>query len=230
VPPEGIRVDCLLLADGALVSNGKLYIHGGGWNFLNFRDRDAARTIHVAGRIIVPWSKSEGELFFQLHLEHIVEGSVSVLAPILQLKLRQRPHTGKSEGPETATPFAFDMGAVSFSHPGEYAYVVTHDGEELARTRFQVNFVKAPPAVEHDDEYRALVKQVNDSGWGLAEAHYSDVGVTLVFRRTSDSDLFSDMEEVVTGGDTEKDALRQFLGAQTMERLHQERRRAVETP
>jgi hypothetical protein len=46
---------------------------------------------------------------------------------------------------ETATPFAYQIPGIVFSVPGEYAFVITLEDEEIARNRFQVNFVEQIP-------------------------------------------------------------------------------------
>ena len=54
--PSQISIDSFMLADAAKEFEGKLYVHGGGWNFLNIVEPGAGRPITVAGRVIIPWS------------------------------------------------------------------------------------------------------------------------------------------------------------------------------
>jgi hypothetical protein len=143
VPPENIRVDSFFLADGAKAFNGKLYIHGGGWNFLDLEGPDATRMLSVAGRVIVPWEKTDRDLVFHISLGLIEDDATIELAPIVKLVLNSKPPPYPRKSMETATPFAFEVGSVSFSHPGEYAFVIRHEGFELARALFQVNFTGA---------------------------------------------------------------------------------------
>ena len=154
---EHIRVDTFLLADAAQAFNGKLYVHGGGWNFLNVREPRSARPITLAGRVIVPWEEVHRDLTLTFRLEYIRDGMVLEDAPIVQMVLRTQDQPERREALETATPFAFEIPGVAFLQPGEYDFVIRHDGEELARTRLQVNFVEtdvldAPEAESHPAE------------------------------------------------------------------------------
>lgn len=139
--PDQIKVDSFMLADAAKTFDGKLYLHGGGWNFLNILERDAARPISLVGRVIIPWDVTERELKFAFSLEHSDASTVLEHAPIVQMVFHPERRPEQPKSLETATPFVIDIPGVVFLHPGEYAFVINHEGEELARTRFQVNFV-----------------------------------------------------------------------------------------
>jgi hypothetical protein len=131
-----------MLADAAKEFEGKLYVHGGGWNFLNVFDPQAARPISIAGRVLIPWGSVEREITLEISLEHIEADVVLERAPLMRMVMQaqSRPDTPKSL--ETATPFVLDIPGVAFLRPGEYAFVIDRGGQELARTRFQVNFVE----------------------------------------------------------------------------------------
>jgi len=152
VSPDRIRIDSFLLADGVKVCDGKLYIHGGGWNFLNVMDPKAARPISLAGRVIVPWETVERELKLVIGLEHVEAGTVLERVPIIQIVMQAQSRPDHPESLETATPFVVDIPGIGFFHPGEYAFVISHEGEELARTRFQVNFVETDAPVAEGTE------------------------------------------------------------------------------
>lgn len=139
--PERIRVDSFLLADAAKAFDGKLYIHGGGWNFLNIFDPTVARPITVAGRVIVPWEDTREEIRVDLSLEYIKAGELVERAPIARIVMQPQIRLDQPMALETATPFVFDIPGIVFFHPGEYAFVLSEAGQELARTRLQVNLM-----------------------------------------------------------------------------------------
>jgi hypothetical protein len=139
--PEQVRVDSFLLADAAEAFKGKLYIHGGGWNFLNLSGPNATvRAMAIAGRIIVPWQEANREHAFLIYLEHPRWGDPSENHPLFRILLKPQEFPSVDNALETATPFTFDLSGSSFPEPGEYAFVMRHNGKELTRIRFQVNF------------------------------------------------------------------------------------------
>lgn len=114
---------------------------GGGWNFLNLSGPDApVAAMSLVGRVIVPWLETDRELFFPIHLEHADGKGIPVVLPQFRLVLRASPRPSQPESIETATPFVVDFFGLAFPRPGEYAFVMMHEEEEVARTRFQVNF------------------------------------------------------------------------------------------
>lgn len=141
---DSIRVDSFLLADSAQVVDGKLYVLGGGWNAVHLRGPDDPfDVITVAGRILVPWQRSDRNLDFLISLDH--EDSEAMLAaPRLWTTLQPQRSPETPQSAETATPFAFKLFGLTFPRAGAYAFVIRHEGEELARTRFQVHFTGEP--------------------------------------------------------------------------------------
>jgi hypothetical protein len=137
---EQILVDSFMLADAAHVFEGKLFVYGGGWNFLKIVEPGVARSITVVGRIIVPWQDTERELMLTVSLEHREADVVLERTPIFRLGMRSQARPDQPISLETATPFSFEIPGIVFLHPGEYIFVIEHEGKELARTRFQVNF------------------------------------------------------------------------------------------
>jgi hypothetical protein len=141
VKPERIRVDSFYLADSAQVVGGKLYVLGGGWNYLNLKGpNDSVSLISVTGRVLVPLEDSGRDLEFLIYLDYASD-EVILGAPRLRTVLQPKASPKDQQSVETATPFAFDLFGLTFPWAGEYAFVISHEGEELARTRFQVNFL-----------------------------------------------------------------------------------------
>lgn len=132
-----------MLADAAKSFGGKLYVHGGGWNYLDITDRAFARPITIIGRILFPIGFVIPEIALDLSLEHSESEEFLASFPIVKITLR--PHESKTpdRGVESATPFVIDIPGIVFSHEGDYAFVMHYEGEEVARTRFRVDFVEA---------------------------------------------------------------------------------------
>jgi hypothetical protein len=138
---EHIRVDSFYLADSAQVVGGKLYVLGGGWNSLSLKGpKDGVGLISVTGRILVPVEDSDREIAFSIYLDYVSDPDIMLGGPRLRGVIRPKVPPTDEQPVETATPFAFDLFGLTFPWAGEYAFVISHEGEELARTRFQVNF------------------------------------------------------------------------------------------
>lgn len=139
-----IEIDSFMLADAAKAFDGKLYVHGGGWNFLDILEQGTARPMTVVGRVIIPWDEEEREITLEIHLEHREQSTILQRVPVLQIQMKTEAHPriAQPKAVETATPFAFDIPGVIFYASGEYAFVISQNGEELARTRFQVNILE----------------------------------------------------------------------------------------
>lgn len=142
MPPDQIHVDSFMLADAAREFGGKLYVHGGGWNFLNVAGRDTQRSFSIVGRVVAPRSRSLREFTLIVYLEHTDSESTLERAAVVRMVLQQQVTPDQPQSIETATPFVIDVPGIGFYQPGAYAFVIEHEGEELARTRFQVNFAE----------------------------------------------------------------------------------------
>lgn len=129
-----------MLADAAIVANGKLYVHGGGWNFLDIHDPDSYRPITIVGRVVVPWSEADMEISLDVRLEYRDGEVILEDAPLMQIAMQPQVKPDQPKALETATPIVLDIPGIGFREPGEYAFVIKHGDKELARTRLQVNF------------------------------------------------------------------------------------------
>ena len=66
---EQVEVEWLILADAAEVSNGKLYLMGGGWDRLTVNSLETAHQKAIALSIVVPWTEANTQHGFALVLE-----------------------------------------------------------------------------------------------------------------------------------------------------------------
>jgi len=52
-----VRIEWLILSDHAVIENGKVYIHGGGWNETFLRDIPSPLIVGVAVSFVVAWNE-----------------------------------------------------------------------------------------------------------------------------------------------------------------------------
>ncbi len=137
-----VRVDCFLLADAAQEVDNKLFILGGGWDLLRLPGPDDAQTsIALAMRFVVPRSETNRTLSFTLQLEDADGNRLVQHPPIIELDAEPSPEL--TPGLERTVPFAITIDRLTFRDPGAYAFTISLDGAELARTWFQVQFLDA---------------------------------------------------------------------------------------
>lgn len=141
---DPVRVDCFLLADGAQSVDGKLYVLGGGWNVLTTEGPDSVvPMVSLAVHFVVPWHETNRPLAFELQLED-PDGNHLLGTPLMFEIDVGRPATLPA-GTEQAAPMALNLTNVAFQRAGSYAFTLSLEGQELARTRFLVNFVSPLP-------------------------------------------------------------------------------------
>lgn len=139
-----IRVDSFLLADSAQVVGEKLYVLGGGWNYLNLEGpAHQVELFAIVGRVLIGIQEGDLEIPLEIHLEHPEHPEIMLGGPKFRLLLRSKELPEQRRSIETATPFVIEVFGLSFPTPGEYAFVISFEGEELARTRFVVRFIVA---------------------------------------------------------------------------------------
>ena len=61
-----LTIDYLILADGAQVQNGKLYVLGGGWERLQFETFPQTIPVGIALGVRVPWSETNRKHSFRV--------------------------------------------------------------------------------------------------------------------------------------------------------------------
>lgn len=136
------RVDCFLLADAAQVADGKLYILGGGWERLVVPQLPVTRQVELAVRVIVPWTETNRPLHFEVQLES--EDGELLLDPPGKPEITVGRPVHLREGSEQAVPFVMKIGGVTLKQAGRYAFTLRYEGEELARTAFEVVLKQRP--------------------------------------------------------------------------------------
>jgi Family of unknown function (DUF6941) len=136
------RVDCFLLVDAAQVANGKLYILGGGWARLTTPKLPLVRPFELAVRVVVPWTETNRPLSFELQIE--TEDGESLLDPAVRADISVGRPVQLKEGTDQVVPLSLRLGSVTLEKAGRYAFILRHEGEEYARTAFDL--VQGKPA------------------------------------------------------------------------------------
>jgi hypothetical protein len=131
----------LLLCDAAQVVGGKLYILGGGWQYVQVPG-DAPVGFMVAIDLIVPWDMTNREL--NLAVSIATEDGEEVLHPENDQPIRAegqlvvgRPPTARA-GADLHTPIAIPFPQIPLD-AGGYVCIVSIDGDKIASTGFQIS-------------------------------------------------------------------------------------------
>jgi len=134
--PDEIGLDYLLVADGAQVVGGKLYLLGGGWDRLAVPQIPGrpATPFAVAVGVNVPWSLTNRKMSFSIdvhdadggHVGQLVGGEFEVgRPPGLRSGASQRFQVAGPAGPE-------------FPDAGRYVIECAIDGEVIGHTAIEV--------------------------------------------------------------------------------------------
>ena len=131
---DTLKVEWLIVADGAQVVGGKLYVLGGGWDVLTLgQPLPAQHLVAVAVAIRVPWTQTNKQHTFRLLVQHEdgdaladAQGSFEVGRP-----------PGLVPGQPQRAQLAITAG-LQFQKLGMYAIVASVNGEEMERTWLRV--------------------------------------------------------------------------------------------
>ena len=144
--PMDFEALALFTADHAAVENGKVYVNGGFWDILNQPSYPAQVSVSLVAVIRVP-SRAYLE-DHQVTVEMVdadeerlplkIEGSVRVGAA---------PHLNPGE-PSTL-PLAFPLNGVYLERAGDYWFVLSVDGDEIAR--YRIRAVQTVPVQQPTD-------------------------------------------------------------------------------
>ena len=143
------QVEFAVLADAATAAEGKLYVHGAGWDTIWANAFPVSHpSLAIALRITVPWTRANQPFELDIDLED--EDGASILAELGSPRPRQtfelaRPE-GVPPGSDLGLVYTFTFNGLPFTRAGGYAFVLRLDGREANRLRFR----EAAPAVSGD--------------------------------------------------------------------------------
>jgi hypothetical protein len=130
-----------MLADGAQQAGGKLYVLGGQWDRLvvsNFPAQHPTMAVVLVIKVEYNEALDRHQLDVQLSLDgqpmdaRAAGGMITGHSP------------GQVRGAPTFVPLALTFNNVVFENPGRYEWVITVDGDELARVPLEVLQGAAP--------------------------------------------------------------------------------------
>jgi hypothetical protein len=135
--PDRITLDYLLVADGAQVVGGKLYLLGGGWDRLMVPQLPGPPPVPIAVAlgINVPWSLTNRKLSFSVDVLDSDGGEVAQLAG-------GQFEVGRPPGLRAGTPQRFQLTVTAQPHfgvEGRYVFQCSADEEVLGHTAIEVS-------------------------------------------------------------------------------------------
>jgi hypothetical protein len=136
-----------LLCDSAQVVGGKLYILGGGWQYLWVQPGNTV-AFSVAIDLVIPWDHTNRQL--NLAIAIVTEDGEQVVPDGAEVPVRAegqlvvgRPPQARP-GADLHTPVVIPFANVPLA-PGGYACVLTVDGETISTLGFQIAQVPSAP-------------------------------------------------------------------------------------
>lgn len=133
-----------MVADAATAFNGKLYVHGGGWNSLVVREFPLEHPAMALALVLSPDASEApgtGELRVQLVDD---DGNDSGVGAAATLGFGHNPLY--QVGQRTTVPFAIAFEKIRFEKPGQYEFRILWNGTELnLSAAFSV--MNAPPGL-----------------------------------------------------------------------------------
>lgn len=143
-----VDVDYMVVADAATVAEGKLYIHGAGWDMIGAATFPVVHPqLAVAFLLRVPWN--EANLPHRIELDVVNADGQSILpnppGPMGGTVTVGRP-ANITPGNDLLTPFVFNLAGITFSQPGDYVVVMRVEGSE--RKRFPLHLISLAPQAQ----------------------------------------------------------------------------------
>lgn len=128
-----MEVDFLTLADSAQVVGDKLYMLGGGWNFVRAPQFPVTHTMSVAVGFAVEWLETNRRHEFRIELRN-EDGGGQKIAEICGQFETGRP-AGIPAGATQKFMMAFNVSAV-LEKAGQYVVRLVLDGHDVKRQAF----------------------------------------------------------------------------------------------
>lgn len=132
-----IGIDYMILADMATAADGKLYIHGAGWDSLLVASFPATHPILGVGlRFRIPWANTNQP--WKIEIDVLDEDGATILSQVIGGEFNTGRPAHLKVGSDQILPMAAQIGGLQFPHPGTYVVVLRVDGEERQRSPFNV--------------------------------------------------------------------------------------------
>jgi hypothetical protein len=147
--PMDFRALALFTADHAAVENGKVYVNGGFWDVLNQPSYPAQVSMSLVAVISVP-----SRAYLEDH--RVTVEMVDADEERLPLKIEGNVRIGAAPhlnpGEPSTLPLAFPLNGVLLERAGDYWFVLSVDGDELARYHIRaIQMVSVPQSTDGND-------------------------------------------------------------------------------
>ncbi|MEX1045799.1 MAG: hypothetical protein WD757_04890 [Actinomycetota bacterium] len=123
-----LQIEYVILADGAQVQGGKLYVLGGGWDRIQFPDYPKSLPLGLAFGIRVPWTETNRKHTFRLRGVS-ADGNTNLFEGSGEFEMG-RP-AGFPEGMSQVFQVAMQI-VLSVPSAGEYSIEATLDGDKAS--------------------------------------------------------------------------------------------------
>ena len=140
-------IDFVVIADAAVAANGKLYIHGAGWDALYGTSFPLTYTFAVALRLRVPYHDTNQQHQVTMDIQDQDGQSILPSGPVGGGMIAGRPPQLEA-GADQVICLAITLGGLVFPGPGTYALQTLVDGTERNRQTFFVRQVAAPQVIQ----------------------------------------------------------------------------------
>lgn len=131
-----MKLTTAMLCDAAQVQSGKLFILGGGFDTINVPSLPATqRNLSLA--MVAEVGQEDRQRDLELHISLVDEDGQAVGVEA-KGKLRVGAPPNLPPGAPSVVPIVSPFQNVTFAEAKGYAFVVSLEGEELARIRFRV--------------------------------------------------------------------------------------------
>jgi hypothetical protein len=135
-----------ILADSVVVSEGKLFVQGGGWNVLNTPRLPTRHPRIGLGLVIsVPFTATDRDHAFAIRLEDADGRPVGAAGAEGHqgnangtFRVGRSPHL--ADGDEELVALALSFDGLTFADAGRYRFVLTIDGDEQRHLPFTVRY------------------------------------------------------------------------------------------
>ena len=130
-----MQLTTMMLADGAHVANGKLYVLGGQWDRLTvaaFPAHHPSMTVALVLRV----EYTEAPKSYTLTVELTLDGRPESAKAVGKFAIGHSP--AQVHGAPQFAPIAIPFNNVPFGGPGRYEWVISVDDQELGRLPIEV--------------------------------------------------------------------------------------------
>jgi hypothetical protein len=145
--PMDFEALALFTADHAAVESNKVYVNGGFWDTLGLHNFPAQVAMSLVAVIKVP-----SRAFLEDHkvLVELVDADEERLPLKIEGNIRMGPTPHMNPGEPATLPLAFPLNGVYLERPGDYWFVLSVDGDEIARYRIRAVHAVPMPKLPFD--------------------------------------------------------------------------------